>query len=600
MKTIDHKTPAQEHAVTSDEEAIMLLAGPGSGKTRTLIMRIERLVLGGVDPAAITILTYTNAAARVLEQRLAMIKIFLKPLGVEGEADNWKPLTVGYVGTLHGFALRMLRDHGEPIGYGGRISVTSPESASILLESKARSLGCRTALKKLMEQKTALPRPGARLTVEESVVALYHDELREAGVVDYDLILTEFRRMLVDADPMVSNPIRFAFQYLFADEVQDSAEIDWDIYLALPVRWKFFVGDPDQAIYSFRGGSVERMNQYAADLRVTVIKLEQNFRSDRAVCTAANNLILNNQRRIPKMTYSAGEEPGIFRDLGMFMTEGEEIGHVAREIIGLLENGGEPDRPLEIAVLTRTNHLAGCFRKTLTATGRIPVAQREVLELPRDWAYARSMVELMVHPDNDTLAFFNIITSLTVKSGESPKAAAAAAHAAKLGAAAAGTSINKRVMNFPEIRSAAEAAMFLSSATQTSMESRMLVADKLRELPRDAGVLELALAMGETYEIVESPEAAPGAVQVMTIHASKGHEFDVVFLAGFEDEVIPGRRRDVNIEEERRLAFVGATRARHALYVTGAEQRITPWNEHVTHTSSRFLFELKGGLTHAI
>ncbi len=407
--------------------------------------------------------------------------------------------------------------------------------------------------------------------------------------MDYDLILSEFYRIL----PAICH-LSLDFDYLFVDEIQDSAEADWRIYRELGMHWKFFVGDPDQSIYGFRGAALDEMIAYGQDLATHVIKLETNFRSRQQICAAANRLIEHNVKRLPKKTESSVcENLGTVQSLGLLMTEGEEIAKVARTIADIRENSIKTngDRP-SIAILTRTNHLASVFRDTLGAGGVIPVVAREEVDLPRDWNFARSIVELLANPDNDTMAYFNMVSSLTRDGTMSPKKAAAIAHDQKLVSAAAGVSINRRVMKYPVCKTANDAAIALQDL-DVSLESRMVIGEKLRELPRDASVLDLALAMAYTRKAVdETGDRKDNPVEVLTLHGAKGYEWDVVFLVGFEDEVIPGKRKEVDIEEERRLSFVGLTRARYEVYISGAATRVTKWGSFEKHTPSRFAAEI--------
>ena len=202
------------------------------------------------------------------------------------------------------------------------------------------------------------------------------------------------------------------------DEVQDSAEVDWRIYHALPIANKFFVGDDAQAIYSFRGGRVDMMMNESVAQDVEVIALQENFRSHSEICDAANRLIEHNTDRIKKQTISAKGPGGMVELLRPAMNEGEEIARVASKIKELLD--GVPDalgnlwrtEPDEIAILARTNALCAAYVKTLAAC-EIPVRKKAEAKQPKDWPVARALVELMVNPYNDTLAYFALVMLYT-------------------------------------------------------------------------------------------------------------------------------------------------------------------------------------------
>ncbi|HVY61152.1 MAG TPA: ATP-dependent helicase [Planctomycetota bacterium] len=601
MKTIE-RTPAQREAIETDHPLVLVLAGPGSGKTSTTVDRIKRLLDSGVAHERIAAITFTNAGARELDERLrppplsAMSASLAEVVaGPEGVRRMNQGAALGYSGTLHGFCLRMLKAHGGSLGYGSRLSIVSPESAESLLASKAATLGCKMTLKDLLALKAkGRPARGARLSVAETVVATYYDELREAGILDFDVMLAEAAALF--ADPKVAAAIGAEFDYLFVDECQDSAPLDWSIYAALRIPNKFFVGDPDQMIFGFRGASLDGILALWRNAAAKVIKLEDNFRSHSEICEAAQRLIERNKNRVSKVTTSVKGPggyvslKGILEGSSIYANEGEEIGMVAREIKAMCGAQSDGDPVPSIAVLARTNAIASAFARTLAAVS-IPVVARERSDLPRDWAYARAAVELLVDPENDTLAEF-YLAALYAKKGATPANAQSMAHSARRAATAVGRSLNDANLHFGRFRKASEALSALADLG-VSRESQMLAAERYKDLPRpvDASVIDLALALAATRDGSKDP--AGDGVHVLTIHGAKGREFDVVFLVGFEDEQIPGRAKsEAAIEEERRLAYVAATRARKFLFVSWAESRVSPWGAIQPCKPSRFLAEM--------
>jgi DNA helicase-2/ATP-dependent DNA helicase PcrA len=595
VKTNDF-TPAQREAIETDHPLVLVLAGPGSGKTATTAARIKRLLDSGVPQDRIAAITFTNAGARELQERVGTVKAHEN--GDESMPPIDAPVSLGYSGTLHGFCLRMLKQHGGSIGYGSRLSIVSPESAEALLASKAATLGCKLPLKDLLALKAkGRPARGGRLSVPETVVATYYDELREAGILDFDVMLKEAAALLCSPDARFA--ISREFDHLFVDECQDSAPIDWEIFHALEVANKFFVGDPDQNIFSFRGADIGGILSLVINPEAKTIKLEDNFRSHSEICEAAQRLIARNLYRVPKVTTSVKGPGGTVSLYGVppvsttFANEGEEIGYVAR-VAKIMLFGGPEDEPMNpppsIAVLSRTNAVAAAFAKTFAACG-IPVVARERSDLPRDWAFTRAAAELLVNPENDTLAEF-YLAALYVKKGATPKDASAAAHAARKAANSVGKSINAATLRLAWPEKASEILLSLAHLG-ASKESQMLAAERYKDLlrPEEATALDLALALASTRDA--SKEPAGEGVHVGTIHGAKGREFDVVFVVGFEDESIPGRAKsEAAIEEERRTAFVAITRARKFLFVTWAESRGTPWGTIEQRRPSRFLSEM--------
>ena len=555
-------TASQQEAINTDHHRVLVLAGPGSGKTQVTVERIRRLINDGADPRRIVALTFTNAAARELEERLDGVHL-------------------GHTGTLHSFAFRCLKRYGALLGYGAHLSVISPESASDLLETKARALGCKDPLKKLLEIKAAGIDCTKRLSVAETAVAAHLQELKEAGIVDFDVLLTEFAAF---AESLGGHGIMFhefdEFDYLFVDEVQDSSPIDWRIYRALPILHKFFVGDPDQAIYGFRGGSVSEMVREAWDTSVKVIRLEENFRSRIEICLAAQRLIEHNRNRVAKETRSTRDWSGSVMVYPEAANEGEEIAIVGRAITHLLDLlGFTADVPAtDIAILARTNSIADAFQRTLKAWG-IPVVERVKPDLPRDFALARATVELMANPSNDTLAYL-YLKQRNKNAGEMIRQARAAGKSAD-------DYWGLVFSNHP----LAESVIGELNRAGASKECVMWVVEQLAKLPTGISVEDLALQLSRPDE--NAKEEGEG-VHVLTIHAAKGREFRAVFVVGMEDETCPGHRKDTNEEEERRCLYVACTRAKDFLAVSFCRSRVTAWGEIVPMTPSRFISELTG------
>lgn len=581
----EQATAAQRAAIDSNSPELMAVAGPGSGKTATLVSRIQRLVAGGTPHDAIVVLTFTNAAARELQERLGTVKAH-----VNGD-ESMPPIDVppvGFIGTLHSFALRCLREHGHHIGYDRGVSLIDPEAADDLLAETAKQMGCKLSLKQLVELRGA-GRPTLKeyeFDVARITVRAFYDEMRAAGVVDYDALLSEFARLLETETGAAA--VGASFLHLLVDEVQDSSPLDWKIYRALPIPNKCYVGDPDQAIYGFRGGSVAEMVAAEESPAIEVVKLEENFRSCAEVCAAAQHLIEANRIRVQKVTRSVVGRGGGVELLEPAENAGHEIAVVAERIRSELT--AEPDA--SIAVLARTNWIAAAFRKELPELG-IPVVTQKLVALPDDWRTARALVEFLTDPQNDTVAYFYLIARF-IADGMKPAAARLAARGLRIGAGAAGVALNQYA---PQLRfdrvNEADTVLHVAGTQKISREARAIMADRLADLPNGATAAELSLSLAElrSYE----KEDTAGNVRVMTVHASKGREFDVVFLVGLEEEVFPGKRAADDaaaIEEERRVAYVGATRARRALYLSFARTRPTAWKSIEAHRASRFVDEL--------
>lgn len=569
------RTPAQQHAIESTASQIVVVAGPGSGKTATTVQRILSLIELGTDPASIVAITFTNAAANELRHRINR-----SPKTGEWGSEPDVPVSLGYIGTLHSFALRMLKQYGEAQGYGERISIISAESATELLETKAKQLGCKLKTQDLLELKAKwAPTPG-RMTLAETVVASYYHDLKESGIVDFDNLLQAFLEMVENNDEANAR-IAARFTSLFVDEMQDSSSVDWDIYDQLPIARKFYVGDPDQAIYSFRGGRVEHLIERAKSSKVQTIVLEDNFRSHTEICQAAQRLIERNADRVQKQTRSRKGIGGTI-EVHAAGNEGEESAIVIRRIQQL-------DADMSIAVLCRTNAVAYEYRQQLRANG-LPVAEPKRSTLPKDWPMARALVELLGNPENDTLAKFYLRARFTAL-GHPPAKVRELVNSIVMGAAVQMKTINQAHLLLPAYTVAA--GVLGTCITQgVSAESRMLLNEVVTTVGPEAPPLELALAMNSMRD--GKPEENNTLIQVLTIHGAKGLEFDAVFLVGFEDQLIPGRANSQDaIAEERRLAYVAITRARKHLTITHSATRKTSWGSISQNTPSRFIKEAK-------
>lgn len=563
------RTPAQLQAINSEAAMIFCLAGPGSGKTTVLTERILRLVTDGADPSRTVVLTYTNNAARELEERLC-----LNPLDA--------PL--GFIGTRHGFALRMLRRYGGNIGYGERLSIIDEDAAEDLLASKARTLGCKLPARALHDLKKKGRPLGPQFTTEELVIVGYLDDLREAGIVDLDSILPEFLRMIRSVG------IPSDFDHYLVDETQDNSDGDWDIDLAIPAKNKFFVGDPDQAIYGFRGGNVRRLLDilHREDLDCQMIALEDNFRSTPAICEAANRLIVHNRTRVPKRVKSARADTSVHADDGVRTSRALSAGAEAADVTAAI-HALDSVQFNEIAVISRTNAIASEMRAQLSAAG-IPVSAEPKPDIPRDWLFTRATVELLANPDNDTVAFFYLIAA-ALRNGVDPVQARQLAHKAKMSAASAGLSINRCADGLNLSRIGLPLVIKELEQADVTREARMLVAEKIGTLPAGSTVLDLALALASTDR--GKAERSEG-VTCTTPHGAKGLEWDCVFVVGAEAESWPGKRGD--IEEERRLMFVAITRARRALFISSSATRQASWGYRPIEprTPSPFIGEIEG------
>lgn len=561
MNYKDHASPQQVALIEAPESRVLGLAGPGSGKTRTLIWRLQKLIQDGQDPAGICAVTFTNAGAHEVRERLAKA--------------SEQPVALGYLGTLHGFCLRELQKYGQPLGYGNRITVLAEEDAQEMLMEAAKESGCKASLKRLQEARREAYRDrGGKVharTPEELAVATFLRKMRAAGAADFDALLEDFRSLLCQGYDTT------AFAHLVVDEVQDSGEADIEIYERMPAANRFFIGDPDQAIYGFRGGEVRHILAMAKSDQWRTYLLEGNYRCRDKICRAANRLISHAQDRVKKWTAALQtDRPGtwtISRGYTTADAEAQGIAEVVRELL----NEGWPAS--EIAVLARTNAVTNLCAETAVACG-IPRKMKAKRRHPAEWRQLLAALDYLNDPGSDIAAGRWIAAHKGAK----------AAQELKVRAAVNLTPLS--VLVRPDYAQALENA---NTANVGQGLARLGIgrglietAEKWVEAVRPHSLGELLLVLQREGQ--EEQEQGDG-VTFTTMHAAKGREWDVVILAGMEQQTLPGRG---DLEEERRVAYVGVTRAREVLILTHALARREPWGQKnmAPTTPSRFLEEI--------
>jgi DNA helicase-2/ATP-dependent DNA helicase PcrA len=540
-------THQQNQAVTSTSPRIFCIAGPGSGKTRTLIQRILHLIERGIEPRRIVAITFTNAAAREIETRLV-------DSGFLGE--------LGYVGTLHSFMLRLILKHGALIGYSGRCSVMDNEGAAEFLNSVVEEHAWKGTSKLLSEEIRKGPPPSDKFMTREGIVAgAYWNKLRQARLITFDGLLILGERLLRE---MIKRGIHPGYEEFLIDEVQDSSDRDFAIYQHLQSMGNvFMVGDPDQSIYSFRGGNVKNALAIASNPDWDVIPLAENFRSDILICQAANALISRNTVRYQKETVPVSTETGRV-DLVCFDSPAVEGIHISQTIARLMHIPAT-DRPYgyrAFAVLVRTNDLVEEYRNMMRAAS-IPVQSSRQPQRPADWHFVAATLAFMQNPNDDHAAY----RWLYMKNSKE------FADAARLKASQEYSSINDVTLRL-DAADLTQVAPFLAG-NGVSPESQAVVSVAMQRMDTDNQTIgELIMELGKEEEYLEGDN---DGVTVCTIHAAKGREWPCVFLPAFEQHTIPGERRGLNIEEERRLAYVAVTRAKHALHVSYVDKRAMKW-----------------------
>jgi len=626
--------PRQREAVRYLDGPLLVLAGAGSGKTRVITAKIAHLIEhAGVAARHITAVTFTNKAAREMKERVGRL------LG----ADAGRGLTIS---TFHTLGLNILRRELQAAGLRAGFSIFDEQDADQLLRELAKKNEAdrdtlRRARWQISAWKNDLIDPESALAAAEddyeafyaALYAAYQRALRVYNAVDFDdLILLPVS--LLRGDAALRERWQNRIRYLLVDEYQDTNGAQYELVkLLVGVRGALtVVGDDDQSIYAWRGARPENLARLRDDFpRLKVIKLEQNYRSTGRILRAANTLIANNEHVFEKRLWSE-LGPGDPLRVVNCRDEEDEAERVVSEVIQQRFNSGAPYS--SFAILYRGNHQARAFEKVLR-TQNIPYfisggtsffARSEIKDV---MAYLR----LIANPDDDS-AFLRIINTPRREIGTSTLETLsqyAAERHCSLFQAIEDLALGERLKARPLAR-LREFSAWLGVISRTSEATPV---DSVRQLLRDldyrdwldqtSGSDRVAERRWENVEELvdwleklqadeqrgeslahmvnhlslmdilerQDEEASGDRIVLMTLHAAKGLEFPHVFLVGMEEELLPHRSsiEEDNIAEERRLAYVGLTRAQRTLVMSCAERRRRA-GELVRCEPSRFLQEL--------
>ena len=626
----------QRQAVDTLDGPLLILAGAGSGKTRALTYRIANLVDHGVSPWNILALTFTNKAAREMRERTEAL------LGGSVK-DMW-------VATFHSCCTRILRSDIDKLGRDRNFVIYDDDDQTSLIAAIMKRLGVndkditkRQIKEHISEAKNKSTEPEKFLMdnpyLDESVLKVFREyqrSLKEYNALDFDDLLGKTLE-LFQSCPEVLQKYRSKFRYILVDEYQDTNVMQYHIVelLAREHGNICVVGDDDQSIYGWRGADIRNILDFEKDFPgAKVIRLEQNYRSTSNILDAANAVIENNQGRKSKKLWT---DNGRGDRIETFTADSErdEAHFVCRKIMEGVRNGMNYG---DFAVLYRMNAQSRIPETTMVNYGipnKVYGGQRfyERKEIKDIMAYLR-----LIYNPFDDIALKRIINVPKRSIGDASIAelARVAEQEGKSMLVAALTSENidpramKKIKPFADTMgefialsrtmplseftwgmiSALEYETYLKAEDKRGeVESRM---DNLRELIGNIKEIEKDLSEGEDALMaflenvslvsdIDSMNEGNGAVALMTLHSAKGLEFPVVFMIGMEENIFPTSRarNDMSnhaMEEERRLCYVGMTRARQKLYLINARQRNIFGNESYNR-KSRFIEEIPAELT---
>ena len=611
----------QKEAVMHVDGPCLVLAGAGSGKTRVLTERIVNLINNGVSPYNILAITFTNKAAREMRERVYN--------SIEEEANKI------FIGTFHSLGLKIVRENASVIGYSNNVTILDRDDVNTLIKRFMKELNLDTEhypVKSILNKISFAKNEG--LSPEEfdkfakapldmaacKVYKMYESALKRSNSVDFDdLLILPLR--IFKKDKSVLEKYQEHFKYILVDEYQDTNMVQYDMCKLLASKYRnlFVVGDMDQSIYSFRFANYMNVINFEKDNKdAKVIVLDENYRSTNNILNAANDVIKNNKERREKNLWSSKGDGDKIKYIRCD-NEQEEASTVVRLTKELLDKG---EKPSEIAVLYRTNGQSRVFEEAflkenipfkivgsyffynrkeikdlisymhLIYNNNDDASLERVINVPRRGIGSKTIERLRseasisdksmfeVVNSGKELGFKNLIIDLTNESKNTDLVGLVDVILDKTGIRKELEEKNDleseiRLENLNEFKSIAlafqEKGIF---SLEEFLENISLVSDK------------------NEYKEVDD------GINLMTLHSAKGLEFNDVFLVGMEEGIFPHNRSfesESELEEERRLCYVGITRAKEHLWLMNAKKR-TLFGQVSMNFPSRFIKEINSDL----
>ncbi|MFO0924058.1 MAG: UvrD-helicase domain-containing protein [Pirellulales bacterium] len=645
----DKLNPPQQHAVQTLSGPLLVLAGAGTGKTRVVTFRVANLIRHGTRPDRILAVTFTNKAAHEMQERIGA------QIGVKkarrGEPPQPKPL----IGTFHSICVGILRRHSRTLGFPEKFAIYDRGDQESLARGVLRELRLHDTMLKPSEflsivgrWKNSGVKPENAIEVAKtdkehmsaSGYRRYQKALKLSGAFDFDDLLLFTEHLLLDHEPIRKQEAG-RFDHILVDEYQDTNGSQYRIIKALASdhRNLCVVGDDDQSIYAWRGAEVTHILNFKRDWpEAVVVKLESNYRSTAAVLDIANRLIAFNRHRHDKVLRPArpgGTPPRVLQ----FEDETAEAEGVANEILRRLENEKQL-APKDFAILFRTNEQPRAFETALrkvklpyTLTGaqsffdrkevRDVLSYLRIIDAPQDEIAllriintpprglgAKSVETLMNSAVSSGKPLWDILQDRKQLSGLPIPAQRGLQQLLEMFSglkqkAEQGSLVDmardllsqtryldeiSRIYDIPE-----EQEMRLATVEETI--NAIAAYESETDTPSLSGFLQSVALEGKEFGSPKEKQLQRNAISLMTFHSAKGLEFPIVYMVGMEEGILPHRRSVEDsgeaVDEERRLCYVGITRAQDELTLSLPLTRFK-WGKPRPTFASRFLYEMTG------
>jgi DNA helicase-2/ATP-dependent DNA helicase PcrA len=623
----------QKDAAATIDGPLLIIAGAGAGKTKTIVHRILNIIEHGTDPSNILAVTFTNKAAREMRER---VRTALFENNAAGNSSTGMPV----MATFHSLGATILRTHAESLGFSKHLSIIDPDDGLSIIKNILKDLGydpkdhdprgirekisrAKNECRSMQEYTESARTPMEKLAAQ--VWGFYQVDLKKQNSVDFDDLLL-LPLVLFEKHPHILEEYQHRFKYIHIDEYQDTNEVQYRFANLLAAKHHniCIVGDADQTIYTWRGAQIENLLRFEVDYReAKIVLLEENYRSTKIILEAANEIIRKNENRRDKNLFTridGGEKITTFEGYD----ERHEASFIAEKAMDAIVSGVHGK---EIAVLYRTNFQSRILEEAMLARN-VPYTvlgvrffeRKEVRDL---LAYLRAALNPKSH--EDIKRSINIpargIGKVTLTKlflgGDSSGNLFGSGVALDIPPKTmvkineyfgilnsirqfAESNIPSEIIKFALTKSGIEQMLKEGSADDVerlmNLEELVTLAIKYDHLSVEEGIEQFLAEAALASDADESDRDKAEGVRLMTIHAAKGLEFDTVFIAGLEDGLFPLRRDGQRLgrneeEEERRLMYVAVTRAKRKLYMSHSMFR-TIYGSKEVRSPSEYLYDI--------